>query len=370
MKRLLRGHLDWRLMLMLLPARRFTPAELARAVPGRPSAALVLAVLFNVLVGAGVLLWPVWLQQPWPLHLVEVCYGAVLLPAVWAVWHDPSCRAGRWAYYGAPLLVALCFGLAAGWRHGAGLLSAQALAPALAVGTLFGIGSLGLWFTITLRHQYVVQRLAELDERDRAVDMARQLGSAQIQPHFLFNTLASVQHWVATGDARAAPMLDALTAYLRATLPLFDQPWLALGRELEAARRYLEVMQLRLGERLRFEIDADPTLLDQPLPPGLLLTLVENAVEHGVSPQLHGGTVRIVLHRDGQGLCLSVQDDGPGLPAQPPPHAAGSPASLGLQNSRARLAQAFGHLARLDLANLPGGGCRANLHFPWRPAAA
>jgi hypothetical protein len=370
MKRLLRGHLDWRLMLMFLPARRFTPAELARAVPGRPSAALVLAVLFNVLVGAGVLLWPVWPQQPWPLHLVEACYGAILLPAVWAVWHDPSCRAGRWGYYGAPLLVAVCFGLATGWQHGAGLISAQALAPALAVGTLFGIGSLGLWFTITLRHQYVVQRLAELDERDRAVDMARQLGSAQIQPHFLFNTLASVQHWVATGDARAAPLLDALTAYLRATLPLFEQPWLAVGQELDAARRYLEVMQLRLGERLRFQINADPALLDQRLPPGLLLTLVENALEHGVSPQLQGGSIHIELRRDAQGVCLAVLDNGPGLPPEATTQGPATPASLGLHNTRTRLQQAFGGLARLALDNRREGGCRAALCFPWRPVAA
>jgi signal transduction histidine kinase len=365
MTRWLRGRWDWRLMMMLLPARRFTPTELARAVPGRPSTALVLAVVFNVVFGALVLLAPVWPHQPQAVHWVELLYAAILLPAAWAVWHDPGCRAGRWAYYGLPLLAAATFGMAAAWHrpHGLGVPSE----PALAVGLLFGIGSLGLWFTITLRHQHVVQRLAELDERDRAVAMAQQLGSAQIQPHFLFNTLASVQHWVATGDARAGPLLDALNAYLRATLPLFEQRWLALGQELDAAKRYLEVMQLRLGERLRFEIDADPTLLDQRLPPGLVLTLVENAVEHGVSPQLHGGTVRIVLRRDGQGLSLSVQDDGPGLPAQTPPHAAGAPASLGLHNCRARLAQAFGHRARLDLTNLPDGGCRAALHVPWQP---
>lgn len=366
MSRWLQGRLDWRLMMMLLPARRFTPAELARAVPGRPSTALILAVLFNVIIGAAVLLAPVWALQPWPLHAAEIGYGALLLPAVWAVWCDPSCRAGRWAYYGMPLLAAACFGGVSALRgpHSLGV----AAGPALAVGLLFGIGSLGLWFTITLRHQHVVQRLAELDERDRAVDMARQLGSAQIQPHFLFNTLASVQHWVATGDTRAAPLLDALTHYLRATLPLFERPWLALGQELDAARCYLEVMQLRLGERLRFEINADPALLDQCLPPGLLLTLVENAVEHGVSPQLQGGTVRIELRRDVGGLCLAVLDDGPGLSPAVTNQPGASP-SLGLHNSRARLQQAFGKLARLDLANLPSGGCRAALCFPWQAVA-
>jgi hypothetical protein len=364
MKRLLRGRLDWRLMLMLLPARRFTPAELARAVPGRPSSALVLAVLFNVLVGAGVLLGPVWSALPLTLRLVALGYGVVLLPAVWALWHDPGCRAGRWAYYGVPLGVALCFGLTTALQRRQGV--PLALVPAVSLGLLFGIGSLALWFTIVLRHQHVVQRLAELAERDRAVDMARQLGSAQIQPHFLFNTLASVQHWVAIGDARAAPLLDALTAYLRATLPLFEQPWLALGQELDAARRYLEIMQLRLGERLHFVIDADPALLDQRLPPGLLLTLVENAVEHGVSPQLRGGSVQISLRRMAGQWCLEVCDNGPGL-APGVPEA--SP-SLGLANTRARLQQAFGALARLDLSNLPGGGCRAALSLPWTPVAA
>jgi hypothetical protein len=106
-------------------------------------------------------------------------------------------------------------------------------------------------------HQ-IEARLRELAEQQRALDMARQLAAAQIQPHFLYNALASLQHWVQAKDDRAAPMLAALTGFLRATLPLFNRERLALGDEAEAARQYLAVMQLRLGERLRASVTIDP----------------------------------------------------------------------------------------------------------------
>jgi LytS/YehU family sensor histidine kinase len=190
--------------------------------------------------------------------------------------------------------------------------------------------------------------------------MARQLAAAQIQPHFLFNSLASLQHWVQHKDDRAAPMLAALTAFLRATLPMFNRQRLALGDEAEAVRQYLAVMQMRLGERLRFSIAVEPAAAAAQVPPGLLLTLVENAVEHGVMPSLSGAEVQVQARTEAGQLRLTVRDTGPGLA----PDAADG---TGLANTRERLQQAYGAAAGLTLDNAPEGGCIARLHCPLDP---
>ncbi len=125
-----------------------------------------------------------------------------------------------------------------------------------------------LWFLVIWRAHQIESRLSEQAEREKAIEMARRLAAAQLEPHFLFNTLASLQHWVDTKDDRAAPLLAALTGYLRATLPMFKRPTLALHEELLAVERYLQVMQARMGQRLTWQIDVAPTLRDLPLPPG------------------------------------------------------------------------------------------------------
>ena len=219
--------------------------------------------------------------------------------------------------------------------------------------------SLGWWFLTLYRAHQIEGRLRELAERDRAVALAGQLMAAQIQPHFLFNSLASLQHWVQTQDPRAAPMLEALTDFLRATLPLFNRPALTLGEELQAVRSYLQVMQARLGDRLRLTVQVPDSLHALVLPPGLMLTLVENAVEHGVMQSLVGADLQVVGHAKADGFVLQVLDSGPGLADD---HRDG----VGLANSRARLAQAWGSEATLQLSNRSEGGCAATLTLPLR----
>jgi len=230
----------------------------------------------------------------------------------------------------------------------------------------------GVSFVSIYRRHQILARQRELAERELALAAQAQLAQAQIQPHFLFNSLASLQHWVHQGDARAAPLLDALTAYLRATLPLFNRRQLSLGEELEAVRQYLAVMQARLGARLQVEIEVPEDLRAVQLPPALLLTLVENAIEHGVVPKLGAALLRIEARREssdggeaggGQVLRLQVIDDGPGL-SEPLP-LAGAGRGVGLSNSRLRLAQTYGEAARLNLRNAEQGGCIAELLLPW-----
>ena len=126
-----------------------------------------------------------------------------------------------------------------------------------------------------------------------------------------------------------------------------------------AVQRYLEVMQARMGERLVWRLDIEPGLEQALLPPGLLLTLVENAVAHGVEPQLAGGEIVVAARRNGPDAVFEVRDNGPG----PAP---GRPDGVGLANARQRLALGCGERARLSLEAAPGGGCCATIHLPFR----
>jgi signal transduction histidine kinase len=342
--------IDWRTVLMLPPRRRFTAEELRRAVPERMSPTLKLSVLLNVALPVGLLLVVFGSRNPLHYSLAIVLVIGVIVAAGLVAWRDPTGRVARIA----PWLVPLAAGAWVGWLARSELIDRVGIS---AMAVLVAMASLGLWLVIVHRYQYVEMRLAELAERERAVEMARRLAAAQLEPHFLFNTLASLQHWVQTGDERAAPLLHALTGYLRATLPMFARPTLPLRDELEAVRRYLEVMQARLGARLSFDIEVTPELETLQVPPGLLLTLAENAVEHGVEPQIVGGAVRIEGHADGPMAVIEVIDDGPGI-------APGRTEGIGLANSRQRLALTHGPAARLTVANGEGGGCRATLRLP------
>ncbi|WP_431259218.1 sensor histidine kinase [Roseateles chitinivorans] len=134
-------------------------------------------------------------------------------------------------------------------------------------------------------------RLAELarqHDRLQAQQMEAQFSAlnAQIEPHFLFNTLANVKRLYETAPERGRDMMGSLIAYLRAALPSMRQGTSTLGQELELARSYLTILQMRMGDRLRFDIEADAALFATPLPPLVLPTLVENAIKHGLSPCL------------------------------------------------------------------------------------
>ena len=211
------------------------------------------------------------------------------------------------------------------------------------------------WFLTVYRVQQIEARLRELDIQAQGLKLARRLATAQIQPHFLFNTLASLQHWVDTQDARAGTTLRSFTQYLRATLPMFEREALSLAEELHIVRSYLAVMQARLGARLTWTVDAPPSLDKLLLPPGVLLTLVENAIAHGIEPALAGGHVRVAVQKIGTLLRLDVADDGAGL-------ADAHPDGVGLGNTRARLQQQFGDRTRLALSALHPG-CLARIEI-------
>jgi len=186
---------------------------------------------------------------------------------------------------------------------------------------------------------------------------------AQVEPHFLYNTLASVQALTEVDPQKASEMTAHLIQYLRNALPKMRDSVSTVGQEVELVRAYLNILQMRMGKRLAFEIDVPPALADAPFPPLMLPSLVENAIKHGLEPQREGGTVRISAEADGDRLRLIVADTGRGFG-----ETLGS--GVGLENIRERLAGLYGDSAKLTLeANAPQG-VKATIEVPRQREAA
>ena len=209
--------------------------------------------------------------------------------------------------------------------------------------------------------QFALER--ETLER-QAADARLALLQSQVEPHFLFNTLANVQALVESGSPRAAPVLQSLIAYLRAALPQLHEGAPTLAREEALVRAYLELMQMRMPDRLAYTLRIDPALHALRLPPMTLLTLVENAVRHGIDPSESGGSIEVGAERERSGgvdgVRLWVKDGGRGLDES---HAPGT----GLANLRERLRAAYGDRARLSLSALEPHGVHAEITLPAEP---
>lgn len=210
--------------------------------------------------------------------------------------------------------------------------------------------------------QAIEFELARSELARQALDARMRLLTAQAQPHFLFNTLANVQALVETGSPRAPLLLESLTSYLRAAVPRLDGSANTLAQELELVRTYLDLMQMRMPDRLVFDLQVESGMGQIPCPPMTLLTLVENAVQHGIDPSEEGGRidVRAALLMDGAGptKCqLSVIDTGIGL------QATGGGLGTGLAALRERLHWAYGGTATLNLTEISPHGVQAVIEF-------
>jgi LytS/YehU family sensor histidine kinase len=189
---------------------------------------------------------------------------------------------------------------------------------------------------------------------------------AQVEPHFLFNTLASVQYLTETDPREAGRLLSHLIDYLRAALPQLRASSTTLGKEVGLAAAYLNILKMRMGPRLLFDIDVPPDLAQHPFPPNLLISLVENAIKHGVEPAADGGTIRVSAERDGAALVVNVTDTGRGSAGA----ATDMPGNgVGLANVRERLAALYGTLGRFTLSSEPPNGTRATLSIPFEGQA-
>lgn len=183
---------------------------------------------------------------------------------------------------------------------------------------------------------------------------------AQIEPHFLYNTLANVVSLIDTRPAQAKRMLERFIDYLRASLAVSRAGDATVGAELDLAGTYLDVLAVRLGERLRWRIDASHACRALPVAPMLIQPLVENAVMHGIEPKVEGGEIVLRASCEDGMLRIEVCDSGRGLVAAPPRPGGG----VGLSNLRDRLRQMHGSGASLQLIENPTGGVTSRLLLP------
>ncbi len=214
---------------------------------------------------------------------------------------------------------------------------------------------------------------AEAESLKRQVVEARMAAmQAQVEPHFLFNTLASIDHLIETDPPRASKMQKNLIALLRASMPTMreasDGGVRNLGREIDVVRPYVEILKVRMEERLTSEIDVPEGLLSAEFPPMMVQTLVENAIRHGLEPKPEGGQLKLKAEVVHGRLVVSVSDTGVGLAAGAADltgKATGT--GVGLANIRERLSLLYGTRASLNVVDNPGGGTRVTITVPYRP---
>jgi sensor histidine kinase YesM len=208
------------------------------------------------------------------------------------------------------------------------------------------------------------QKTAEAESLKRQVVEARMAAmQAQVEPHFLFNTLASIDHLIEVDPPRASRMQKNLIALLRASMPAMRESAATLGRELQVVRPYLEILKVRMEDRLRAEINVAEGLYSADFPPMMLQSLVENAIKHGLEPKPEGGTLRVDAEVAHGKLVVSVADTGVGFG-----RAATVGTGTGLNSIRERLKLIYGSQAELRIAENSPTGTRVSVVVPYRTA--
>ena len=307
---------------------------------------------------------------------------AMLLAVVWARNRAPDRGASQYAKVfiamaiaAAAAVVALhawatngTFGLeGAEITLGAVLRELALLGPAWVNASVLGllISSAWLYLRAETDHVAALQQCAVDSARmDEQTAEARLLMlEAQIEPHFLFNTLAHVKRLYDTDPASGARMLRNLKDYLAVALPQMRETSSTLAREVDHTLAYLNIQQVRMGRRLAFAVDLPPGLRNASMPPLMLLTLVENAIKHGLAPLPGGGRIDLRASSEGGRLRVQVADTGQGF-------AKSTGGGTGLANIRSRLTAVFGHAGTLAMALNSPHGVIATIMLPYEDAAA
>jgi sensor histidine kinase YesM len=293
------------------------------------SASLALAALDRIRTASAQHLWQVLL-----VAIASVCMGAALATALRLAFGETLPSNGGW--------------IVRQW----------------AASVMFGLVMIALDFS-RLNYETNLQRWFRQRERAKtdAATIARQLTEAklqvlqaQVEPHFLYNMMANVQQLVRTDPSRADAVLTSLITYLRSAVPQMREGNSTMRREVALARAYLDVMQVRLGERLTFEIKLPGELADVECPPSMLISLVENAIKHGLEPIPAGGHLSIEAAKSDGAITLRVTDDGAGFTAK-------DGSGVGLSNIRERLKSLYGDKASLDITPNETKGVTASITF-------
>ena len=248
------------------------------------------------------------------------------------------------------------------------------------LGDFFSFVLLAL-FGYVIASKVIVRKTAEADAKLRVVTegadreaIQRQLLQArlkllqaQVEPHFLFNTLAAVDYLIETDPKRASIMQKTLIGYLRAALPQMRQDSSTLGREVTLIRAYLELLKLRIEDRLEFEIKVPANLESAVFPPMVLQTVVENAIKHGIEPKPEGGRITVQAEVVEGKLRVEVVDTGVGLPEGDIFGNTKNGNGLGLDNIRNRLAMLYPGASSMELQSGYEGGTTVRLSIPYQP---
>lgn len=201
------------------------------------------------------------------------------------------------------------------------------------------------------------ERIKRLTSEKNAIETNLKLLQAQIEPHFLFNTLSNILSLLETDPAKGKSMLTDMTHYLRTSLSKTREDISTVGQEMALIEDYLRIFKVRMGDRLDFRIDVPEGIRDHAFPPMLIQPLVENAIRHGVEPKIDGGEISIRAEDKNRFLMVEVADTGLGLHA-------GSEQGIGLKNIRERLQSLYGDKAQLVLEENSPTGMKAIIEVP------
>lgn len=275
------------------------------------------------------------------IHLFAYCF---VIPTLWLV---NAFISGPWWAQWATM----------GWGLGVTIHGLTVFAD----GTFFGTS----WEEKKVAELMSAEKLKVVSSEKQLVQAQMRMLQAQIEPHFLFNTLANIQSLIGKSPERANLMMDNFIAYLRQTLSASRSQNGTVQQEIDLIRHYLELIKIRMAERLEFEIDIAPPLTARPLPPMLLQPLVENAIKHALEPKEEGGKVRVrgeSIHQTNQ-IRFTIEDNGLGFGA----NADSSGTGVGLANLRERLQVLYDGAATMDVIDA-NPGTKVVITLPSAPA--
>ena len=303
---------------------------------------------YYLVIGSAVMIAAVWARNAVPSHGVRQ-YGAVALAVVAAASAATVCMEA-WTS-DEPLI-----------SPDEPWLSLMAVGSWILRPSFVGLIIASAWLYVRAEADHTAAIVActiDSEQMDRQTAEARlQVLEAQIEPHFLFNTLAHVRRLYETDRAAGATMMGNLKDYLAIALPQMRAVTCTLGRESDHAIAYLNIQQIRMGRRLAFDFDVPAELRDARMPSLMLLTLVENAVKHGLTPRIEGGRIDVRARVVDDQLRVEVADTGQGFTKS-------GGGGTGLANTRARLASYFGDRGKLSLAMNNPRGVVATLALPY-----
>jgi sensor histidine kinase YesM len=234
----------------------------------------------------------------------------------------------------------------------------QTLVMSLLFSSAIGYFFFSQYTLAEIREEVEQERIRRLTSEKLAAESQLKMLQAQIEPHFLFNTLSNVLSLLDTDAERGKAMLADLTRFLRASLTQTRAPWTTLGNEAALAAAYLNIFKVRMGDRLTVGVDIPEDLMQAAFAPLLLQPLVENAVIHGLDPLIEGGEIHIAAYRQGEVLCVEVADTGQGFASHEAP-------GVGLANVRERLTALYPQKGRLFFSPNQPRGVVATIEVPY-----